>query len=77
MRQREHFRAHPTDSDAEYLLAVFGEVARLPGLRGLYDPGCATGLRKARPRGTADPPSALRRRAFPHDRSGSNPVGCC
>ncbi|MBV1800485.1 BREX-2 system adenine-specific DNA-methyltransferase PglX [Siccirubricoccus sp. G192] len=38
MRQREHFRAHPTDSDAEYLLAMFGEVARLPGLRGLYDP---------------------------------------
>lgn len=38
MRQREHFRAHPTDSDAEYLLAMFGEVAQLPGLRGLYDP---------------------------------------
>lgn len=38
MRQREHFRANPTDSDAEYLLALFGEVARLPGLRGLYDP---------------------------------------
>jgi hypothetical protein len=38
MRQREHFRAHPTDSDAEYLLAMFGEVARLPGLGGLYDP---------------------------------------
>ncbi len=38
LRQREHFRANPTDSDAEYLLAVFAEVARLPGLRGLYDP---------------------------------------
>jgi len=38
LRQREHFRANPTDSDAEYLLAVFGEVARLPGLGGLYDP---------------------------------------
>jgi hypothetical protein len=38
MRQREHFRANPTDSDAEYLLTMFGEVARLPGLRGLYDP---------------------------------------
>jgi hypothetical protein len=38
LRQREHFRAHPTDSDAEYLLALFGDVARLPGLGGLYDP---------------------------------------
>lgn len=38
MQQREHFRANPTDSDSEYLLAIFGEVARLPGLRGLYDP---------------------------------------
>jgi hypothetical protein len=38
LRQREHFRAHPTDSDAEYLLATFGEVTRLPGLAGLYDP---------------------------------------
>ncbi len=38
MRQREHFRAHREDSDAEYLLAMFGEVARLPGLGGLYDP---------------------------------------
>ncbi|WP_428394434.1 BREX-2 system adenine-specific DNA-methyltransferase PglX [Lichenicoccus sp.] len=38
LRQREHFRAHPTDSDAEYLLAMFGEAARLPGLSGLYDP---------------------------------------
>ncbi|SDB74448.1 BREX-2 system adenine-specific DNA-methyltransferase PglX [Belnapia rosea] len=38
MRQRGHFRAHPTDSDAEYLLAMFEEAARLPGLGGLYDP---------------------------------------
>ncbi len=38
LRQREHFRAHPTDSDAEYLLTVFAAVVRLPGLGGLYDP---------------------------------------
>lgn len=38
LRQREHFRAHPTDSDAEYLLATFKELARLPGLKGLLDP---------------------------------------
>lgn len=38
LRQREHFRGHTTDSDAEYLLATFGKVARLPGLGGLYDP---------------------------------------
>ena len=38
LRQREHFRAHPTDSDAEYLVAMFADVARLPGLGGLYDP---------------------------------------
>jgi len=38
LRQREHFRAYPTDSDTEYLVATFGEVARLPGLAGLYDP---------------------------------------
>jgi hypothetical protein len=37
LRQREHFRMHPTDSDAEYLLAMFEEVAKLPGLGGLYD----------------------------------------
>ena len=38
LRQREHFRAHPTDSDAEYLLATFEELAGLPGLKGLLDP---------------------------------------
>lgn len=38
LRQRDWFRTRPEDSDAEYLLAVFGEAARLPGLAGLYDP---------------------------------------
>ena len=38
LRQREWFRTRPEDSDAEYLLAVFAEVARLPGLVGLFDP---------------------------------------
>ena len=37
LRQREWFRTRPEDSDAEYLLAVFGDVARLPGLAGLLD----------------------------------------
>lgn len=37
-RQRGYFRAHPHDSDAEYLLATFGEVSALPGLSRLYDP---------------------------------------
>ena len=36
LRQREWFRTRPEDSDAEYLLAVFDEVARLPGLAGLF-----------------------------------------
>ncbi|MDX8483149.1 BREX-2 system adenine-specific DNA-methyltransferase PglX [Mesorhizobium sp. VK24D] len=38
LRQRDWFRSRPEDSDAEYLLAVFGEVALLPGLAGLFDP---------------------------------------
>ncbi|MGJ5080242.1 BREX-2 system adenine-specific DNA-methyltransferase PglX [Bradyrhizobium sp. HKCCYLS3013] len=38
LRQRDWFRTRPEDSDAEYLLAVFAEVARLPGLAGLFDP---------------------------------------
>ena len=37
-RQEAHFRALPHDSDAEYLLATFGEAARLPGMAGLFDP---------------------------------------
>ncbi|MFK4511796.1 BREX-2 system adenine-specific DNA-methyltransferase PglX [Bradyrhizobium daqingense] len=37
LRQRDWFRTRPQDSDAEYLLAMFGEVARLPGLAGLFD----------------------------------------
>jgi hypothetical protein len=38
LRQRDWFRIRPEDSDAEYLLAVFEEVSRLPGLAGLFDP---------------------------------------
>src|SRR5947209_6144413 len=37
-RQQTWFRARPHDSDAEYLIATFSEVARLPGLSGLFDP---------------------------------------
>ena len=37
-RQEAHFRALPHDSDTEYLLATFGEAARLPGMAGLFDP---------------------------------------
>ena len=37
-RQRAYFRAHPHDSDAEYLLRTLDEAARLPGLSGLFDP---------------------------------------
>jgi hypothetical protein len=37
-RQEAHFRARPHDSDTEYLLATFGEAARLPGMAGLFDP---------------------------------------
>jgi hypothetical protein len=38
-RHDGHFRAHPHDSDTEYLLAIFAEAAQLPGLAGLYDSG--------------------------------------
>lgn len=38
IRQRDYFRANPTDSDAEYLLSVFAELARLPGMEGLLEP---------------------------------------
>ncbi len=37
-RQEAHFRARPHDSDTEYLIATFGEAARLPGIAGLFDP---------------------------------------
>ena len=37
-RQEAHFRAWPHDSDTEYLIATFGEAARLPGMAGLFDP---------------------------------------
>ena len=36
-RQTLYFRDRPTDSDRDYLLYVFAEVARLPGLSRLYD----------------------------------------
>ena len=36
-RQTLYFRARPTDSDRDYLLDVFAEVARLPGIGQLYD----------------------------------------
>ena len=36
-RQTLYFRSRPTDSDRDYLLDVFGEVARLPGISRLYD----------------------------------------
>jgi hypothetical protein len=37
-RQETHFRARPHDSDTEYLVATFGDAARLPGMAGLFDP---------------------------------------
>ena len=36
-RQTLYFRARPTDSDRDYLLDVFAEAARLPGIGPLYD----------------------------------------
>ncbi|MGH8569664.1 MAG: BREX-2 system adenine-specific DNA-methyltransferase PglX, partial [Gammaproteobacteria bacterium] len=36
-RHEQYFRAHPIESDRDYLLACFREVARLPGMPGLYD----------------------------------------
>ena len=36
-RQTLYFRAHPTDSDRDYLLDVFAEVESLPGMEQLYD----------------------------------------
>ena len=36
-RQTLYFRAHPTDSDRDYLLDVFTEVRNLPGMAQLYD----------------------------------------
>ena len=54
-RQTLYFRARPTDSDRDYLLDVFAEVARLPGmaaaLRSRAQPGMAPRyLRRRRPR---------------------------
>ena len=36
-RQTLYFRAHPTDSDRDYLLDVFAAVSELPGMARLYD----------------------------------------
>ncbi len=36
-RQTLYFRGRPTDTDRDYLLDVFAEVARLPGMARLYD----------------------------------------
>lgn len=36
-RQQAHYARCPTDADTEYLLAVFGELAALPGLGPLFD----------------------------------------
>ena len=36
-RQTSYFRGHPTDTDRDYLLDVFSEVAHLPAMAGLYD----------------------------------------
>jgi hypothetical protein len=44
-RQQEYFRRQPVDSDAEYMLALFAEAARLPGLSGLFDPAHNPALR--------------------------------
>jgi hypothetical protein len=36
-RQQAWFRAHPLNSDAEYLTAAFSEMTLLPGLSGVFD----------------------------------------
>ena len=36
-QHEQYFRAHPTESDREYLLSCFRDVAQLPGMRGLFD----------------------------------------
>lgn len=36
-RHEEYFRERPTESDREYLLWCFRDVAQLPGMRGLFD----------------------------------------
>lgn len=33
-----YFRSHPTDTDRDYLLAVFDDVARLPGAKEIFGP---------------------------------------
>ena len=36
-QHEQYFRTHPTESDREYLLSCFRDVAHLPGMRGLFD----------------------------------------
>ncbi len=36
-RHEQYFHARPTESDREYLLSCFRDVAQLPGMRGLFD----------------------------------------
>ena len=37
-RHAAYFRAHPHQSDLDWLLSLFGQAAQLPGLAGLFDP---------------------------------------
>ena len=52
-----YFRAHPTDTDREYLLHVFREVAAVPAAAPLFDPG-------HNPIGTLDPSADAARRTL-------------
>lgn len=36
-RRTHWYRAHPRGNDREYLLAIFAEIVRLPGMKGLLD----------------------------------------
>jgi hypothetical protein len=36
-RHEQYFKLHPTESDREYLLSCFRDVAQLPAMRGLFD----------------------------------------
>jgi hypothetical protein len=36
-RHEQYFRLHPSETDREYLISGFREVAQLPGMRGLFD----------------------------------------
>ena len=52
-----YFRAHPTDTDREYLLHVFREVAAVPAAAPLFDP-------RHNPIGTLDPSADAARRTL-------------